>query len=148
VEKNNVEYGYALRKLEAHGPTKQTLPLWTQKYINRCDITPRALMDKALSVCFNFYNNFHIGKVSFFRRPDVRHFLLAVNASGHILSDRWGDSTIQAYAVRIFMNPERIQMLPNFTYVHGSHDKTVSTFVGHVSDVPQSLPRWSFVRSD
>lgn len=145
--RNGVEYGYAIRKLEAHGPTKQTLPIWTQKYMERCDMKPSALMDRPLSVCFNFYNNFHIGKVSFFRRPDVQHFLLAVNASGHILADRWGDSTIQAYAVRLFMKPEHIRMLPNITYVHGSHDKTVTTFGGRLSDVPQMLPKWNYIPS-
>jgi hypothetical protein len=31
-----------------------------------------------MRVCFNFYNNFHIGRVDFFVRPDVQHFLLGM----------------------------------------------------------------------
>eukprot|EP01036_Dinobryon_divergens_P040607 gene40607-53707_t len=95
VESYRIEYGFAMRKLEAHGPTKQTLPMWTKKYIFKCGLQPTAIMDEPLDTCFNFYNNWHIGSVHFFNRPDVRHFLEAVNASGHILSHRWGDSTIQ-----------------------------------------------------
>ena len=140
-----VGYGYAIRKLEAHGPTRQTLPVWTQKYLSRCNLQPTSPMDRPLSVCFNFYNNWHIGRVSFFNRPDVRHFLEAVNSSGHILKDRWGDSTIQAYAVRIFMDPKHIVILPNFSYVHGSHSMMVSTFGDGETNVPQTLPRWSAV---
>ena len=143
AEDAHVGYGYSIRKLEAHGPTRQTLPIWTQKYLSRCNLQPTAPMDKPLSVCFNFYNNWHIGRVSFFNRPDVRHYLEAVNASGHILKDRWGDSTIQAYAVRLFMDPRHIVMVPNFSYVHGSHSMSVSTFPNGESNVPQMLPRWT-----
>ena len=95
AEKNNVGYGFAMRKLEAHGPTKTTLPVWVKDYVNRCDIEPSALMDRELSVCFNFYNNWHLGSVHFFNRPDVRHFLEAVNASGNIFANRY------AYVVNV-----------------------------------------------
>ena len=143
AEDARVHYGFALRKLEAHGPTKRAMPIWTQKYLTRCGLEPTALMDRPLNVAFNFYNNWHIGRVAFFRRPDVRHFLEAVNSSGHILQDRWGDSTIQAYAVRLFMHPRHVLQVPNFSYVHGSHSMRVSTFAGETSDVPQALPSWT-----
>lgn len=143
VAKNKIEYGYALRKLEAHKITRETLPIFTENYLRKCGITATALMDQPLSTCFNFYNNFHIGKVSFFLRPDVQHYLHAVNDSGRIFSDRWGDSTIQAYAVRSFMDPERIKYIPNFSYIHGSHNGFVSTFTeGRKSNIPQALPLW------
>jgi hypothetical protein len=143
AESNKLEYGFALRKLEAHGPTKQTLPLWSSKYLQNCNIQPRAVMDEEFSTCFNFYNNFHIGSVHFFLRPDVQHYLNSANASGHILSHRWGDSTIQAYAVRIFMDPARLFQVPEFVYVHQSHSAIVSTVGdGSESNVPQRLKNW------
>jgi hypothetical protein len=146
AETNNVGYSYALRKLEAHGPTKQTLPTWVDSYIKKCNIVPSAMMDVSLSTCFNFYNNWHIGKVSFFTQPKVRNFLRSVNESGFIISHRWGDSTIQAYAVRLFMPPQNIMQVPNFSYFHGSHGhKLVSTFGdGRLSEVPQRLPNWKY----
>lgn len=144
VEKHEVQYGFALRKLEAHGPTKQTLPLWAEKYNARCSIEPTAEMDKPFRTCFNFYNNFHIGNVHFFLRPDVQHFLRAANSSGFILSHRWGDSTIQAYAVRTFMQPSKIRQIPEMVYIHQSHHAVISTFGdGSESDVPQRLKQWT-----
>jgi hypothetical protein len=144
VEDNNVGYGFAMRKLEAHKPTRDTLPAWSASYMEQCAMTPSAAMDVPFDTCFNFYNNWHIGRVSFFNRPDVRHYLETVNASGHILSHRWGDSTIQAYAVRMFMDPAQIKQVPEFKYIHGSHgNKMVSTFgSGEETDVPQKLPMW------
>lgn len=144
---NHVSYGFSMRKIEAHRPTRDTLPVWTEKYMKKCNLDATAPMDVPLKTCFNFYNNFHIGSVAFFRRPDVQHFLLAVNSSGHIQSDRWGDSTIQAYAVRLFMNPAEIVQVPNFSYVHGSHNnRVVSTFGdGHLTSVPQRLPNWKHI---
>ena len=146
VEKNNVEYGWGARKIEGHGATRRTLPPWTAKYAHDCGIWPSALMDSPLNTCFNFYNNFHVGKVSFFLQPDVMHFLLAVNASGHVENHRWGDSSIQAYAVRLFMDPARIRMLPDLTFVHKSHNfKKITTFTKGVETLkllPQSLPYW------
>jgi hypothetical protein len=146
AEDNNVGYGFAMRKLEAHKPTAATLPAWSTAYMEQCSMTPSTVMDKPFSTCFNFYNNWHIGRVGFFNRPDVRHYLETVNASGHILSHRWGDSTIQAYAVRMFMNPAEIVQVPSFTYIHGSHgDKLVSTFGnGEETNVPQKLPMWKY----
>ena len=147
TEIHNIEYGFAMRKLEAHGPTKQTLPVWVMKYARNCGLEPTAKMDEPLSVCFNFYNNWHIGSVRFFRRPDVQHFLQSVNNSGHILHTRWGDSTIQAYAVRLFMDPKHIRQLPDFEYVHGSHSNRLISSVGDGSktNVPQRLSNWNYI---
>jgi hypothetical protein len=146
VQDNNVGYGFGMRKIESHRATTATLPDWAATYTKKCHITPSAVMELPFSTPVNFYNNWHIGRVGFFNRPDVRHFLATVNASGHILSHRWGDSTIQAYAVRIFMNPAELMQVPNFTYIHGSHDnKVVSTFLHDgVMDVPQGLPMWKY----
>lgn len=144
AENKQIQYAFAMRKLEAHGPTKASLPPWIQQYQEKCSIEPRSLMKEPLSTCFNFYNNWHMGSVSFFRRPDVYHFLYAVNQSGYILKDRWGDSTIQAYGVRLFADPVRLLQVPNFTYIHGSHGhRVVSTFGdGSTTNVPQRLPNW------
>jgi hypothetical protein len=143
TESNKVEYGFAMRKIEAHKPTAKTLPAFTLNYLDKCDISAKSIMDFPLSTCFNFYNNFHIGKVSFFTRPDVQHYLRTVNSSGFILSHRWGDSTIQAYAVRLFMDISAIKQIPDFSYVHGSHNRIVSTFGdGSATNVPQRLPNW------
>ena len=150
AEDNHIGYAFGMRKLEAHKPTILTLPTWSEEYINQCNIQPTALMNEKFHTCFNFYNNFHLGRVSFFNRPDVRHYLESVNNSGYILSHRWGDSTIQAYAVRIFMETSDIYQIPNFKYIHGSHgNKIVSTFnQGEETNVPQKLPMWDNIKKN
>lgn len=141
AENHNVGYGYALRKLEAHAPTRATLPAFTKKYMSKCNVNPSSFASTGISTCFNFYNNLHIAHLKFFKRNDVAHYLTAVNDSGNILNIRWGDSTIQAYAVRLFMPQNQVQLIPNITYVHGSHGKLVTTFGdGSGSTVPQRLP--------
>lgn len=92
AESRNVGYGFAMRKLEAHKPTAETLPKWCAEYMQECNIaqasTAIAMKETPLQLCFNFYNNWHIGKVAFFLRPDVQHFLRAANNSGGILQVR------------------------------------------------------------
>lgn len=66
------------------------------------------------------------------------------------MNHRWGDSTIQAYAVRLFMEPASIRQVPDFKYIHGSHGAigTVSTFGGRVSSkLPNQLPWWNYSSS-
>jgi hypothetical protein len=143
AETNHVSYGFALRKLEAHGPTKHLMPKWVSNYMSNCSLQATSPMEYPMSTCFNFYNNWHIGRVLFFLQPDVQHFLHAVNASGHIISDRWGDSTIQAYAVRMFMQESQIRQVPNFVYTHGSHNLLVTTKnKGAATNIKQKLPYW------
>ena len=141
TETNNVEYGYVLRKLEPHQLTVNTLPTFIQKYLQRCPVR-RHILEPPLTrdFVFNFYNNFHLGKVSFFNRPDVRHFLVATNSS-HLHANRWGDSTIQAYAIRIFMNRSSLCEIPNITYHHMSHGNAlVSSDPRFYPEVPEHFP--------
>lgn len=145
AEDKKVEYSFALRRIEGHQLTRETLPKWSIDYMHSCGINnASALMDVPFEQCVNFYNNWHIGKVSFFTRPDVKNYLTSVNASGGIQNHRWGDSTIQAYAVRLFMDPRHLIQVPGFAYVHGSHDAFVTTDEdGAASTVPDRLPNWS-----
>jgi hypothetical protein len=101
-------------------------------------------MNEPLSFCFNFYNNWHIARVGFFTSQRVTHFLDAVIATNAIVTHRWGDSTIQAYSVRLFSHPDKLFQVQNFTYIHGSHGLVVVSN-GHEnidSTVPNSLAEW------
>jgi hypothetical protein len=142
AEQNFVDYGWVLRKLESHKPTVSTLPKWVYQYMKVCKISPKCPMGYSMSTCFHFYNNFHIGRVSFFERPDVRRFLVAINDSSFIQTHRWGDSDLQAYAIRLFINEGSLKMIPNVEYIHGSHkNRLISTFSdGGNTTVPNRLP--------
>lgn len=143
MESRELEYGYVVRKFEPHLPTRTTLPVFVKQYIKKCDMAHRiAIQEPPLDSnhVFNFYNNLHLGKVSFFNAPRVRHFLLQANHSG-LFAHRWGDSTIQAYAVRLFMAPWRVQQLPNVSYHHLSHSSALVTSDPLLATtVPQIFP--------
>ena len=83
ILRNKIEYGYILRKYEPHPDTQQTLPSFIENYIQKCSIQPTIPIPD-FSLLFNFYNNFHVGKVSFFLDPKVRHFLVETNTSGKL----------------------------------------------------------------
>jgi hypothetical protein len=143
VESHGVEYGYVVRKFEPHKPTRSTLPKFVKKYIKNCDLDRQmAIREPPIDDIhvFNFYNNLHLGKVSFFNSAPVRSFLVAANETG-LYENRWGDSTIQAYAVRLFMKPWQIQQLPNMSYFHLSHSSAlVTSDPQRVTQVPQVFP--------
>ena len=155
IYRNHVEYGYASRKIEAHVETVQTLPPWVTAYVRNQSIVP-SVPYPSLSICMEFYNNFHIGKVSYFLRPEVQKFLHAVHASGNIMRYRWGDSPIQAYAARLFMDPLRIRQLPMFQYVHEGHHVLLSTdpavksgrINGRRNWVYHELPNWNWTHEE
>ena len=142
AEEESIGYGWVIRKMEGHRPTATTLPKWVANYVERCNISPSAVMEYPLSKCFHFYNNFHLGNVKFFFQPEVRKFLLAINATSYMLTHRWGDSDLQAYAVRLFMKSNALRQIPNVEYIHGSHkNRLVSTFgYGERTNVPHRLP--------
>jgi Glycolipid 2-alpha-mannosyltransferase len=120
----NVEYGYfSGPKLgsESHKLTAEAIPTWVAQYMKNCSIKEKSLLGEPLQTPLVMYNNMHIAKVSFFSRPDVMHFLRSVEQSGYILSHRWGDATIQTYALRLFQDEVKIQLAPNMEYIHGSH---------------------------
>lgn len=145
AKNNDADYVFGTRKIESHGLTRQTLPQWVMNYTKLNNVTPSCDMNESLAFCFNFYNNFHIGKVAFFTSPQVTHFLNAVVDTNAIERLRWGDSTIHAYAVRLFSQPHKLFQVENFTYIHGSHGLVIVSN-GHdiESTVPNQLPPWRF----
>lgn len=141
TEQRKLEYAYVIRKLEPHQLTAESLPSFVQNYVAKCKVRIQIQQPPlGKEYIFNFYNNFHLGKVSFFNRPEVRHFLVAANSS-LLYANRWGDSTIQAYAVRIFMSPPAVQQLPNVSYHHLSHGSAlVSSDPSKKTLIPQVFP--------
>jgi hypothetical protein len=121
MEINDIEYAYGLRKFDNHINTSKLLPLYVKDYISQCYTPNTPLSNPPIDTCINYYNNFHMAKISFFLRSDVYNFLSSINSSNNIILHRWGDSTIQAYAIRLYMNTSLVQPIKKFEYVHKSH---------------------------
>ena len=117
IDGDNI-YGYVKDQFDDHKDTKETLPLAIKKYIDNNDI--RIYCDREKINNWNFYNNFHISKLSFWQKPEVLDFINFIHQEGGIEKYRWGDSTLQANLVRMFCPPEKINKF-DFKYEHGSH---------------------------
>lgn len=112
-------YGYVREKIEGHKLTRETLPEFSRKYLEA--VHPEKVNDVDVSA-LNYYNNFHVSSVAFWSRPEVVNFLGSVDESGGIYKYRWGDSTIQAIAVRMFSEPEQRMKFEEVRYEHRSHN--------------------------
>ena len=111
-------YGYVKDQFDSHKDTKETLPCAIKKYIDNNNV--KILCDREKISSWNFYNNFHISKLSFWQKPEVLDFINFIHQEGGIEKYRWGDSTLQANAVRMFCPAEEIFKF-DFKYEHGSH---------------------------
>ena len=111
-------YGYIRDKKDSHRETCETLPTEIKKYINAHNIPIKC--DESSIDCWNFYNNFNMSKLSLWRSPQYVHFMNYINANGGIQRHRWGDSTIQANAVKMFVEQSNIVKF-DCAYEHRSH---------------------------
>lgn len=123
VHNNGLVYGYLHSKLDAHKETARTLPPFVKKWCEDKNIKPRWGEINHQ----NFYNNFHVSRVSFWMREDVRMFLHAIDQDGGIYRHRWGDHVIQALALKIFAEENQVAKIPGVHYEHGSHNKWIKT---------------------
>lgn len=105
-------YGYVRRKVDNHKATLRTLPNIVRKHHS---------IPSDLFCVQNFYNNFCVTKVNFWFRPEVQAFLSMIREEGGVYKHRWGDSNIQAIAVKLFLSDEKIIEI-KCGYIHGSHN--------------------------
>ena len=117
IESNKI-YGYVRDKLDSHRETCETLPDAIKKYVN--DNNVKIKCDTSSINCWNYYNNFNISKLAFWESPEFKRFMQYIHNDGGIERHRWGDSTIQANAVKMFCDKTQIHKF-DFAYEHRSH---------------------------
>jgi alpha 1,2-mannosyltransferase len=71
-----------------------------------------------------FYNNWFIGKLSFFQSEGVQHMLAFFDKEGYMYRDRLNDLVIQTAAVYSFCPTERIHRFLDWSYEHFTLDKS------------------------
>ena len=67
-----------------------------------------------------YYNNFHITRIAFWKRPEVQYFLHHMDRVGAAYKYRWGDLLIQSAAVQIFMPKGKVYKFEDWTYEHAT----------------------------
>lgn len=117
--KQNLSYGYASTRIDLHRTTCETLPPAISNWVVKKRIP--ILCNKDEISAKNYYNNFHISKGSIWKENNILEFLNFIKKSNGIMKYRWGDSTIQANAVRMFLKKEEIVKI-GMKYSHGSHN--------------------------
>jgi len=70
------------------------------------------------NVVYYFYNNFEVGRLSFWRDHRVRRFFQYIDTSHGTYRWRWGDAPIRSAAIQLFMPTDRIAYLTDIRYKH------------------------------
>lgn len=68
------------------------------------------------------YTNLYIAKTAFFLQKEVQDFLNALIKNPDFFYNRWGDHVVSGIVLKAFSSKEKVQIIPNFTYYHGSHN--------------------------
>jgi Glycolipid 2-alpha-mannosyltransferase len=88
------------------------LEVAAREFVRLYGITPRhksMWQDAFPSGTVNiFNNNFEIGSVAFFRRPEVRQWVEYVLEQGGIFRYRWGDAPLRLLTIAIFARENEI----------------------------------------
>ena len=126
-------YTYAYKKYagDAHGLTQLTLPSFAARWARECSHTlvlkcgnNKKEVSGEDDLCidhFNFYNNNGAGRIDFWMLEDVRAFLDSTERAQGIEKFRWGDSTIQALALKMFLREEEFLFMPDEMLLQEHH---------------------------
>ncbi|KAJ8600784.1 hypothetical protein CTAYLR_006110 [Chrysophaeum taylorii] len=129
-------YAYGASTVESHVHTALTFGPWVETFcqsiIDSRHDDDRDCASLAASIVERmFFNNVFATVVDFWRRPDVRAYHNAIDASGAIYVHRWGDAPIQTAAVRLFTTFDHgyesssAKQFPQLHYVHFSTDNLI-----------------------
>lgn len=119
MKENKLHIGYGRRRVDGHKLTKNTFFNFVRDYVRDKNININCEMNEIDNR--NFYNNFCILYTRFWFKPAVRKYLKHVDSSCGIYKYRWGDSPVQATALRLFSDSTKWYKFTEFEYTHGSH---------------------------
>ena len=105
-------------------PGTMLLKQITDQYIqqNKIEVKQPDMLRNAFSndTVRNYYNNFEVVKVEFFKREDVRRWVEAIDATQGIFKYRWGDAVLRYLTMAIFAEKQAVLHRPNYnlSYCH------------------------------
>ncbi len=67
-----------------------------------------------------YYNNFEIGKISWFKGSSYRAFYEYIKESGGIYTKRWGDAPIRYLGINLLLTDCKLIDINNIAYQHGA----------------------------
>ena len=117
MKENNLDYMPSRFMHEYHDLTNETLPQAAEKLLS--GIWSKENYDQ--TELWIPYTNLYAASVKFFLKEEVFKFLNNITNDPEFLINRWGDAPLHGISLKAFSSPEKIQTIPNFSYVHGSH---------------------------
>ena len=126
---NETDFDYSLRSIFNDPKEKNALWQFTKDYLNKNNMYDRVQNLKKLGMLdahFNYngicpYNNYHVCKVDFWKRPDVKKYLDEIEKINGIVKLHWQDANIHALLLGLFIEPSKILMRTDFGYRHNFH---------------------------
>ena len=122
-------FDYSLRSIFVDTKEKDALWDFTKKYLLRRGMTDKIEKLRAFGMLdgngnyngISPYNNYHVCRVDFWKRPDVREFLDAIENENGIVKYHWQDANIHGLLMGIFIDNDKIFMQTDFGYRHNFH---------------------------
>lgn len=96
----------------------------TADYIKQYNIQPKQpdVLKNAFhnNAVRDYYNNFEVCKMEFFRRREVRHWIDAIDMTHGIFKYRWGDAVLRYLTMALFAEAHEVLHRPNYnlSYCH------------------------------
>lgn len=96
----------------------------TFEYVKQNNIKPKQMemLNNAFfnNTVLNYYNNFEVTKIEFFRRREVRHWIDTIDSTYGIFKYRWGDAVLRYLTIALFAEPYEIlhRSHYNLSYCH------------------------------
>ncbi|CAF3393477.1 unnamed protein product [Rotaria socialis] len=110
--------------LETQLPGTMNMKQVTSDYIKKNNIHPKQMnmLNQAFNnnTVWNYFNNFEVSKVEFFRRREVRHWVDTIDSTHGIFKYRWGDAVLRYLTMALFAESHEVLHRPayNLPYCH------------------------------
>ncbi|CAF3304200.1 unnamed protein product [Rotaria sp. Silwood2] len=84
------------------------------------DQLPGTMNMQRVTFDYNYYNNFEISKVEFFRREEVRRWVDAIDSTHGIFKYRWSDAILGYLTLAVFAEQNEVLHKPDYVlpYCH------------------------------
>lgn len=117
ISKNNLDYATSRWCEETHVLTNTTIPQVAHSIIPE----KWKIEDYNQTNLWVPYTNLFIARVGLFLQEEVQSFLNILTSYKEFYTHRWGDHVVSGIVLKAFSSPEKIKVLQNFEYFHGSH---------------------------
>ena len=123
TKKNNYYYGFTIA-IDDHIGTILTLGATVKSYIKLRNISVEDKIWKMLldsngdyNTC-QFWSNFEIGNLNFFRTSEYIDYFNFLDKAGGFFYERWGDANVHTLAVGIFLRKFQVRFWDEIGYKH------------------------------